>query len=165
MTSITTDRLRLRPLRLVLPRHPVWLNDPEVVRYSEQRHVRHTAESCAAYLETFDFETSFVWGIVSGFDHIGNITARIDQFNDTADIGILIGERGCWGQGYGAEAWRAVCDYMLTRVRKVEAGTMGCNAGMLRVFHKTGMVIEGHRRAHFMVDGQPVDLTMAARVR
>ena len=54
---------------------------------------------------------------------------------------------------------------MLTRVRKVEAGTMGCNAGMLRVFEKTGMLIEGRRPGHFLVENEPVDLVMAARFR
>ena len=165
MIRLVTNRLVLRPLRVATPHHPAWLNDPEVVRYSEQRHFHHTLESCAAYVASFDFETTFIWAVIRDLDHIGNISAAVDRFNDTADIGILIGERAAWGQGYGAEAWRAACDYMLTRVRKVEAGTMGCNAGMLRVFEKTGMLIEGRRPGHFLVENEPVDLVMAARFR
>ena len=33
-------------------KYVAWLNDPEVVRFSEQRHYQHTAESCRVYFKS-----------------------------------------------------------------------------------------------------------------
>ena len=40
---------------------------------------------------------------------------------------------------------------------------MASNIPMIKIFGKTGMVIEGRRRAHFLLDGKPEDLILAAK--
>ena len=136
MTLITTDRLRLLP-----PSHSTantiqtmvnWLNDPDVVRYSEQRHEKHDAESQQHYItETDLFREIHVRDYPDGEGNrkfIGTITASIDKNNSVADIGILIGAKEEWGKGYGTEAWTAFCEHLLGHgIRKVEAGCMSFN--------------------------------------
>jgi RimJ/RimL family protein N-acetyltransferase len=168
MPHIKTERLTLyigayhRKFRPDI--HIEWLNNKELMKYSEQRHRRHTLESQRKYLASFDHAASFLWEIYIT-DHlvpIGTITAFCDWRNKVADLGILIGEFR--GKGYGSEAWTAICEWLFKKgYRKIEAGCMASNAAMIKIFGKTGMVIEGRRRSHFLLDGKPEDLILAAR--
>jgi RimJ/RimL family protein N-acetyltransferase len=140
-----------------------WLNDPDVVRYSEQRHEKHDAESQQFYItETDIFREIHVRDYPDGDGNrkfIGTITASIDKNNSVADVGILIGAKEEWGKGYGTEAWTAFCEHLLTHgIRKIEAGCMSANFGMLRIFRKYGMFHEGHRTHHFLHGDQLYDM-------
>lgn len=166
---LMTARLRLEPFeeRHLSDRYVGWLNDPEVVRYSEQRHVRHTLDSCRAFAQSFRDSAHLLWAI--HYDavepsHVGNIAAYVDGANGVADVTIVLGERRVWGQGVGLEAWAAVCDYLLKRpsIRKVTAGTLANNHAMLSIMRRSGMVEDGRRTAHYVIDGQPVDVVYAA---
>lgn len=84
--------------------------------------------------------------------------------NGVADVGILIGHAQILREGYGTEAWQVVCDWLLSDgVRKIEAGCMATNLGMLKIFERTKMSIEGIRLGHFIQDGEPVNMIMAGR--
>ena len=162
---IETPRLRIIRFseKYLTPRYVGWLNDPSVVCCSEQRHRGHTLESCRQYWQSFTNTPHYFWAITAIdpiIGHIGNMNAHIDKMNSVADIGILIGERAVWGKGYGLEAWVAVCNYLLrdVGVRKVTAGTMAVNKGMLRIMECTGMVADGRRIRQYLVDGAEVDV-------
>lgn len=162
---LETDRLRLEPFsqQHVSDRYVAWLNDPDVVRFSEQRHRRHSRESAAEYLRSFDGTPNLFWAIVakdSPLGHIGNINAYVDLHNRVADIGVLIGEKAVWGRGYGGEAWKAVCRFLLDRagMRKVTGGTLAANVGMIAIMRGAGMSPDGVRVRHALVEGKGVDL-------
>ena len=127
-----------------------WLKDPDVVRWSEQRHQHHDIETQRQYISD---GTDIFREIHTHQSHfIGTITACIDRDNSVADVGILIGEKKEWGKGYGFEAWKGFCDHLLTNgMRKIEAGTMSRNKPMLRIFSKYGMTYEGVRNDHFVL--------------
>ena len=152
MTEIFTERLKLLRPDLT-PERTIktmvgWLNDPEVVRYSEQRHKIHTEESQQEYIQ--DGPDVFR-EIYTNTSFIGTITAQIDRPNSVADVGILIGDKSAWGKGYGTEAWIAFCDHLfLHQIRKIEAGAMSTNVGMIKIFTKSGMTFEGFRDNHFI---------------
>lgn len=99
--------------------------------------------------------------------HIGNMNVYVDENNLVADVGILLGDKKVWGRGYGTEAWKAVCEYLLLglELRKVTAGTSANNAGMRGIMHRTGMVDDGKRERQFMIGGQEVDVVYAALFR
>ena len=151
--TLSTERLILAQLTSAKPRHVAWLNDPEVVAFSEQRHKQHTVKTCQSYITSFQ---GHFWAIklVSIGLHIGNITAACDQNNNVAEIGILIGEKTHWKNGYGREAWQAVSDWLLDKgggaVRKLEGGCMSTNVAMRRIFEQTRFEYEGERKAHFV---------------
>ncbi len=166
---LETERLVLAPFSGVFltERYVSWLNDSEVVRYSEQRHKHHTVESCRRFVDGFTGSNSHLWAVVSRdptTGHVGNIHADVDAANRLADVAILIGERRVWGRGFGAEAWRAVCNWLLTTagMRKVTAGTMSENAAMLGIMRKCGMVDDGRRRRQYLLDGREVDIVHMA---
>jgi RimJ/RimL family protein N-acetyltransferase len=152
--------------RHISSRYVAWLNDPAVVRFSEQRHKAHSLESCRAYAASYVGTPNHFWAIIAGsLGHIGNLSATVDEANRVADLAILIGERECWGKGLGTSAWTAAMQWLLQDggMRKVTAGTMAANQGMLSIMKKSGMMEEGRRRAQFLHDGASVDLVLVAR--
>ena len=167
-SQIITQRLILEPFteKFLTERYVSWLNDPEVVKYSENRHRMHTIQSCAEYLASFAGSPHCFWAICQRSDmlHIGNVNAYVDEFNSVADMGILIGEPSSSGKGYATEAWRAVMDYLIQhrKIRKISAGAMAANIPMIKVMERCGMQPDGTRKNHFLLNSNPVDLVHMA---
>ena len=171
-SSLDTARLRLVPFSppYLTERYVAWLNDPAVVRYSEQRHRSHSLDSCRNYLNGFEGTANEFWVILrrdGNPAHIGNITAIVDENNGLADVAILVGEKLAWGQGLGTEAWITVCRYLLEErnMRKVTAGTLTSNRGMIGIMQRAGMIEDGRRSRHYLVDGEEVDMVYSALFR
>ncbi len=168
--TIATQRLVLRPLTKASPRQVAWLRDPEVVRFSEQRHREHTLSSQLRYVNSFAGR-SHIWAIyrVDGGEQIGNLTALVDEPNNVAEVGILLGDKAAWGKRYGLEAWIGACDWLLNAtggaVRKLEAGCMRDNEAMMAILKKSKFIQEGERMNHFLLDGRPVGMVLFGRFR
>jgi RimJ/RimL family protein N-acetyltransferase len=169
---LSGHRVRLSPFteHHVSQRYVDWLNNPELMRFSENRHRLHSLASCQAYQHSLVANGHLFWAIerLEGeSDHIGNLTVHFDLHNGLADVGILLGERALHGQGYGLESWQLACTYLLqlNNVRKVTAGTLSCNLPMLRIMEKTGMVPDGERINHYLVAGKPVHVIYRALFR
>lgn len=169
---IHTERLVLEPFteKYLTEKYVGWLNDSEVVRFSEQRLVRHTIESCRIYMHSYDTGPNYFWAIVAhdpAEGHIGNINAILDLKNGVADIGIIIGDRSTWGRGYGREGFAAVIGFLLNEVgiRKVTAGTVAPNIAMINIMQKCGMSLDGVRKRQVVIDSNEVDIIHMAMFR
>jgi len=159
-----TGRLRLTPFTdaHIKTSYINWLNNPDVVRYSNQRFFVHTEKTCRQYLSNFIGSSNqflAIEDILSG-QMIGTLTLYVNLHHQTADIGILIGSTRLWGRGYGQEAFGLAMDNLIqcSRIRKVTAGTMACNLGMIKIMERCGMVLEATRKDHELLDGQPIDV-------
>jgi [ribosomal protein S5]-alanine N-acetyltransferase len=146
-----------------------WLNDPKVVRYSNQRFRQHDEASSLAYLQSFQGGGNLFLAIYlprSG-KFVGTMTAYFSIPHETADMGILIGDRNSWGQGVGKDAWSTLMSLLLEsgKVRKVTGGALRCNVGMVNVMLKTGMSPDGLRIGQELVEGVPQDVLHFARFR
>ena len=145
-----------------------WLNDPEVVRYSEQRHFVHTMRSCAHYLEEKKLSDDLFLAIETNDSgapfHIGNLGVRIDQNNRSADLSIMIGDKKYWRRGFGASAWKLALRTLIEKMnfRLVTAGTMSLNKPMLNLFNQANMSIDAILPDRFLLDGCSVDLVIAS---
>ena len=141
-----------------------WLNDPETMRFSNQRFRDHDLASCRHYFDTFaDSENDFLSvRRRGGGDAIGTMTVYHNQHHGTADVGIMIGDRSCWGRGFGQDAWDTVLSWLLgpRGTRKVTAGTVASNRGMVRLMERSGMTLEGVRRGQELIDGTPEDIVL-----
>ncbi|NUU03191.1 GNAT family N-acetyltransferase [Herbaspirillum robiniae] len=150
-------------------RYVSWLNDLDVVRYSNQRLRAHSVESCQAYLASFDGTDNLFIGIRRKEDNllIGTMTAYISRHHGTADMGIMVGEKAVWGMGYGQQAWDTLLKALLQQpaIRKVTAGTLECNAAMQRLAERSGMQFEGARKQQEIVDGRAFDVRYFGRFR
>jgi len=167
--DIRTSRLLITPFceRHLTPRYVGWLNDSEVMRYSEQRHRKHDLESCRSYQESFEGTPNYFWAIEemeNGLGHIGNINAYVSEKNLLADIGILIGAKEAQNKRYGREAWTGVCNYLFKHLhlRKVTAGTLSVNVPMQKLMDRVGMINDGVRKRHYLFEGQEVDVVHMA---
>ena len=164
---LMTKGLILHPAIIDMPDYSHWLNDPEVVKYSELRHRHHTHESCKEYARSFDQMNNFMWNIsmVGANMHIGNITAHIDPHNNVAQMGMLIGEKWAWGRRFGQEAWKSVMTFLQELpVRKIEAGCMNANTGMMKVAERCGMEHESNVKNHFLLDGTPITKRLYGKI-
>lgn len=152
----------------ITPRYLGWLADHASLRYSEQRHRTHDADSAAAYMSRMADE-GYLWAIESerdGLGHIGNVAAYLDRPNACADLSILLGEPAARGRGIGRAAWCGAVDWLLSPaagLRMVTAGTMAANLPMLALMRASGMRECGRIPGRFLFDGAECDMILAAR--
>jgi len=133
-----------------------WLNDKNLMRYSEQRFFKHTKASCIKFYYDNLCNDNLYYAIFDENKHIGNIKAVIDKFNSVAGISILIAYKN---QGYGNAAWKKIMDILVKRgVRKITAGTMITNKAMIRIFKNNRMKLEYKQIKHFKLQRKYVDL-------
>lgn len=144
-----------------------WLNDSEVVKYSNQRFRTHTAASCAAYLAGFEDTDNLFVRIARKDDgvFVGTMTAYHAVPHRTVDVGIMVGDRATWGRGIGQDAWNTLLAWLLVQdcVRKITAGTMRCNVAMVRLMERSGMALEAVRPGQELLDGEAQDLLYYGR--
>jgi len=161
-----SQRLHLRPVTLadVGERYVGWFNDPDVNRYLETRHRPQTLETVrdfvAGCLGREDVHLLAIC-LKDGERHIGNIkVGPVKPNHALADVSLFIGEKDCWGKGYGAEAIRLASRFAFENmpVVKLAAGFYAENEGSIRAFLKAGYRREGLRRKHYLLDGAPVDI-------
>lgn len=166
--TLSTTCLVLRPMLKPSTRQIAWLRNPEVVRFSEQRHQTHTLSSELRWINSFE-NGSHLWAIwTASGEHIGTLSATFDRPNNVADVGIMIGETKFWGKGLGREAWTAATNWLLSReggVRKLEAGCMKTNLAMAKIIQGAGFKLEGERLNHFLLDGSPISELMFGRFK
>jgi [ribosomal protein S5]-alanine N-acetyltransferase len=98
---------------------------------------------------------------------IGTIGCRWNKrANRTMEMGFAIGEL-YWGQGFTAEAARALIDYTFTEtdVERVQAHCMIENCASERVMQKIGMALEGTIRSGLFRRGRFWDLRLYSILR
>jgi RimJ/RimL family protein N-acetyltransferase len=170
-TVIETERLRIVTFSAehLTSRYVGWLNDPDVVRFSQQRLRKHTLESCRDYWRSFEGSPNYFWAIVARdpeLGHIGNMNAYVDTADQVADVGILIGERSAARKGHATEAWTAVCAYLFAKgIRKVTCGTLAVNIPMMDLARRVGMKEDGRRVRQVLLNGSEVDVVYWALFR
>lgn len=162
---IETGRLILKTLTTdtMSPDYLDWLRDSSVNRYLEARHMQHTRESVAQFVEDmFASDKDLMMGIFlkSTGKHIGNIKlGGIDRVYSRADIGIIIGDHTLWGKGFATEAIEGLSDHSFGSInlRRLYAGAYASNKGSIKAFLKAGFQQEGILKGHWIVNGEPED--------
>jgi RimJ/RimL family protein N-acetyltransferase len=74
-------------------------------------------------------------------------------------VGIGIGERDCWGKGYGTDAMRIILRYAFTELNlhRVSLGVFEYNPRAIRSYEKAGFVHEGRNRKLVSREGKRWD--------
>lgn len=148
-----------------------WLSDPEINQYLE---VRFISPQTLAQLQSFIEKImgsgdSLLLGIflASEHRHIGNIKlGPIDWNHRTADIGLLIGDRGQWGKGFATGAIQLVAHYAFRdlKLAKLTAGCYSENQGSMSAFFKAGFAHEGTRLSQWQVGDRRQDGILLGKV-
>jgi len=144
-----------------------WLNDLDVVRFSNQRFIKHNRKTCEAYLASF-LGTNNRFLVIrhsESSNMIGTMTVYQALHHGTADVGIMLGNKAVWGKGFGQDAWDTALSWLdeVLRVRKVTAGCLDCNHGMIKLMERSGMHEEAVKRQHEIVDNVATDLVFYAK--
>ena len=146
-----------------------WMNDNEITRYTESRFYPYSTEQLQIYVSSLDGKRESVFLAIiekTSVQHIGNIKlGNIDWIHRRADIGVIIGDKNCWGQGYAGEAIALLSEYAFRKLNlhKVWAGCYANNIGSIRAFKKAGFTEEGVQRRHYYYDGQYIDLVLLGK--
>jgi ribosomal-protein-alanine N-acetyltransferase len=159
---IEGERIYLRRLRAddATERYRGWMNDPAINSYLESRFSEQSLDDLVAFVTTMRTDPlNLFTGIFLKADdrHIGNIKlGPINTHHARAEIGLLIGDRDCWGRGYATEAIAILTDFAFDRIglRRVGAGAYADNEGSARAFEKAGYTREALFRDQWWHDGR-----------
>jgi diamine N-acetyltransferase len=147
------ERVRLRAAeRDDLPRFVTWLNDPEVRQYllinrplsmAQEEHWFENMQKQPASEQVLVIEVK----AGEEWKPIGNVSFnQIDWINRSAEIGIFIGEKPFWSQGYGRETMKVMLKYGFD--------TLNLNRIFLRVFEHNKRGIRAYEYAGFQHEGR-----------
>jgi RimJ/RimL family protein N-acetyltransferase len=147
------------------PEYLDWLRDFEVVKtinrleYTRPVSFEEVRRYCEQVLQS---ERDMFLALHTHRDErfVGTVrVSRLDWVTRSADLGILIGDREQWGCGLATEALGLVGRHLFEKLgmRKLTAGVMAVNPGMLRVFEKLGFQREGLFRRQDFYQGDYVD--------
>ncbi len=157
---IEGQRIRLCVLdpKADLSAYERWVNDSETTEYMGIGRYPLSKTKLAEYIKRYNASQDFLLGIFLKEDgrHIGNITLHyIDKQNNSAEIGILIGEKDYRGRGYGYEAVAVLVAHAFNRLglHKLTTGMIVGNVASQRMFEKAGFVQEGRLRESFYLGG------------
>ena len=127
-----------------------WRSDLELAEHDASRPVQ---ASFRDYLRNWSFDYHFTDMATRSFaiedargQHIGNIVYyNVDQVRGEAEIGISIGERRCWSQGYGSDALGALVRALFSSQpwHRLYLHTLDWNERAQRCFRKVGFTVCG----------------------
>ena len=149
-----------------------WLHDPEVNRYLEVRFTPpKTVECLSKHIETAkQSQNELLLGIFLSRNqlHIGNIKlGPVNWIHDTAEIGLIIGDKAQWGKGHATTAIRMLSNYAFETLNlyKLMAGCYSLNVGSIRSFIKAGFVQEGLRIDRWQSGGARCNEVLLSRLK
>lgn len=145
-----------------------WVNDPEVTQFvtinlpmslsKEEQWIEDQKNR-----QPHDIVLAVV--LKKGHRVIGSMGLHNVNFVDgTASTGSIIGDKTCWGKGYGTQAKTLLLDYTFNTLglRKVYSSVIAYNKRSKRCLEKCGYHEEGRRKLHFFRNGRYHDEILMA---
>ena len=163
--NVEGARIYLRPLTAADADGPYrrWMSDPGIVRLTLGRASRPSADDLRCYIAEMIRDGRHVFKAIIHKDsgrHIGNIKLGPLTLGDrNAMLGLLIGEKDFWRQGFATEAIELMCAYAFTAIGldKVSAAIYEENQASLGAFRKAGFAVEEIRKGRNLVEGRLQD--------
>ena len=155
-------RIKLRPVKekdinLFLK----WFNDPEITQYLTAVFpvTRRAEERWFEELGDFNKSKKVVFSIelIDEQRLIGNCALNsVDLRNQTAEAGIMIGDKKCWSKGYGTEVFQLLLDYGFNQLNlnRVGSAALSFNEKSIGLHKKFGFKKEGVKRKAWFRNGK-----------
>jgi RimJ/RimL family protein N-acetyltransferase len=167
------ERLYLRPLLASDSQgaYPEWFNDAEVSAGNSHHVFPYAPDSAASYIRGVEASRdtlALAIVLIQGDKHVGNISLqRIDWVSRSAELAIVIGEKGAWNQGYALESSALLCShgFQAMNLHRISCGTFATNEPMKRLAISLGMTQEGVRREAAFKNGRYLDVVEYGVVR
>ena len=147
---IEGTRVNLRAMEMTdLERCQRWINDREVTRHLAMRYPMSMAAE-ESWLRNQTSKPMSFDAVLFAIEtkegrHIGNIDLRAVQPENRASmLGVMIGERDCWSQGYGADAIQTLLGFAFDEMNlnRVELHVFAKNERAIACYLKCGFVEE-----------------------
>lgn len=158
--KITGDRIYLSPVNKEdYKKYTEWINNLEVSINLGNAHEIYTIDKEKEALEEIS-KNSFA--IIEKKENklIGNCGLfNIDQVNQNSELGIFIGEKDYWNQGYGTEALKLLLDYgfNLLNLYNIMLKVYSYNKRAIKCYKKIGFNEIGRRRKARVIGGEKYD--------
>lgn len=151
-------RVRLRAVeRVDLPAFVKWINDPEVTQFLELSSPMSMEDEERWFANVVKSEEKVFSIDTKEGKLIGNVgVLRISWRDRSALIGIMIGEKEYWDQGYGTDAVETLLRYLFDELNmnRVYLIADERNARALRCYEKIGFTREGLLRENRFKNGR-----------
>ena len=138
-----------------------WMNDKEIVQFTEQSEIKHTKETVTNFVQTMLLsEENFLFGIFFMFLHIGNIKlGPVNFLHQKGDMSYIIGNKSFWGKGIATIIIREVVNFAFQelQLQKLYASVYENNIGSSKVLLKNGFIKEGHYIKDILFHGKRID--------
>jgi RimJ/RimL family protein N-acetyltransferase len=159
--------------RADIPRFTAWLNDPEVTEGMLIYGPFSMAEEEAWYegmLARPKDEHPLVMELMreGAWTPIGNCGYHnIDWRCRSAEVGIFIGEKQLWNQGYGTEAMRMLLRYGFDtlNLNRIMLEVYETNKRGQKAYEKAGFKLEGRKRQGMYKNGRYIDILLMSVLR
>ena len=173
MPIIRGERVYLRGSeRSDVPLFVQWFNDAEMARHISARapmsQVGEEAWFTQMSAQQGKDSYHFVMCRLDDDQPIGTIGLfNLDLVNGSAGIGISIGEKALWGQGYGTDAMFALLDFGFGQLRleRLWLEVYDFNDRAIRSYEKCGFVLEGTQRRAIYKEGRFIDVQLMSILR
>ncbi|MBM3463023.1 MAG: GNAT family N-acetyltransferase [Armatimonadetes bacterium] len=163
---ILGQRIRLWALeRFDVSQNYHWANDPELIYLTGMNPNPKSLVDIERWFDNVcnnNNQRMFTIKTQDG-EYLGNIEiGDIDWRVGRGEIGLLVGERRFWNQGYGSEAIELMVNFAFEELRlhRIEARVLTHNTRAQRVFEKCGFVREGILRGSHFVAGKHLDVVV-----
>lgn len=142
-----------------------WVNDPEVTKWLLSfvwPASREYEEEWLARASRADDPSNQVLAVeTKDGTCIGQVGLHgIDYISGVAELGIVIGRKDYWGQGYGTDALRTLIQFAFSqlRLRKVFLKYLGNNERAKRCYLGLGFKEVGRLKSHQLQGGEFFDM-------
>ena len=156
-----------------LPLFMEWINDPEVMKgltlylpmgmWEEEEWFAGLAKRPQAERPlTVDIPDGDSWRA------IGNLAVfNIDSVARSAEVGIMLGDKSIWNQGYGTEAMRLLLKhgFETLNLNRIQLYVYDANIWAIRTYEKVGFVHEGRKRQALFKNGEYQDILVMSILR
>ena len=165
------ERLTLRAIeRDDLPRYVAWLNDPEVTDHLKAYLPFNLDDETDWYESQRKDNTNQIFAIVISAEnlHIGSIALmKINQREQNAELGIMIGDKTCWGQGYGREAIQLLLPFGFNtlNLHRIYLRVDASHPAAIRCYTNCGFIEEGRQRDAIFRQGHFEDQLLMSVLR
>jgi RimJ/RimL family protein N-acetyltransferase len=171
---IYADRIRLRAIeRTDLPSFVGFFNDPEVrenlsvyLPFSQaaeekwfEENLSRQPEEQAMAIEVHD---AGGWTLIGSCGFM-NLKGR----DRSAEVGISIGNKAYWNQGYGREAMLLLLKHGFNtlNLNRIYLQVYETNERAIHVYEKAGFVLEGRQRQARYRDGKYIDVLLMSVIK
>jgi len=168
-------KIFLRELKVkdVTKKYVNWMNDYNVVKFTEQKFKKHTYKDVKNFVrEKNKSKNNFLFGIFidknlnkngnpkKNIEHVGNI--KLGPINFThkfAYISYIIGETKYWGMGIATLAIKKIIKIASNKykLKKLQTGCYSINIGSRKVLEKNKFTKEGILKSHVIYEGRRYD--------